>query len=187
MLRPSDLTPLPRAGLRWFGVFTSFPRVAVILWLACWKRMNTQDKLLKWGLIFSNLCLLCERSMENHDHLFFGCPYSDKVWRFILLCCSFTPPCLDWDTTLAWLEDNQNWKSKFHKHLVTFCFSVTVYFIWYERNKRFVHKVKRNENTVVLEILESIRHATHSWKGYKRSKTNWDLVLEMGISHHILA
>lgn len=162
------------------------PRYAIILWLACWKRLNTQDKLLKWGMISANHCLLCEQSLEDQDHIFFRCSYSKKVWHSILSRCMHYPLSMDWDSTLAWLETNQSWKSKLQKNLVTFCFSVTVYTIWHERNRRFFQQIKRNENTVVSEILEKVRFATHAWKGYKRSKVNWELVMEMGIPHNIL-
>lgn len=30
---------------------------AIILWLVCWKKMNTLDKLLNWGLVQTNSCI----------------------------------------------------------------------------------------------------------------------------------
>lgn len=88
--------------------------------------------------------------------------------------------------SFQWLGNNQNWKSKLQKHLVTFSFSVTVYSLWLERNRRLFQKIKRNESIVITEILENVKYAACSWKGYKRSKSNWELAMEMGIPHNIL-
>lgn len=56
-----------------------------ILWLALQNKLNTVDRLLKWGIQVSTECVLCETQvMQTHDHLFFGCIYSCKIWQTLL-------------------------------------------------------------------------------------------------------
>ncbi|GMQ02437.1 hypothetical protein CsSME_00048663 [Camellia sinensis var. sinensis] len=60
----------------WYGVWFSYnvPKRAFILWLCCWKRLATKDRLQRWGMEVHLLCVLCNLSHESHDHLFFECP-----------------------------------------------------------------------------------------------------------------
>ena len=39
-----------------------------------------QDKLVKYGIIQSNVCPLCTTSPENIDHLYFECEYAKHMW-----------------------------------------------------------------------------------------------------------
>ncbi|XP_022874167.1 uncharacterized protein LOC111392993 [Olea europaea var. sylvestris] len=41
----------------------------------------TQSKLLRFGLVQSMSCVLWGCSMEDLDHLFFTCPFSERVWH----------------------------------------------------------------------------------------------------------
>lgn len=43
----------------------NIPRQSFIAWLACHKRLKTREKLLNWGIIDSDRCLLCQMETEN--------------------------------------------------------------------------------------------------------------------------
>ena len=54
-----------------------------ILWNAIINRMNTQDRMHKWGNYAVNRCYLCENDSEDLEHLLFKCGYSSSVWNKI--------------------------------------------------------------------------------------------------------
>ena len=60
--------------LVWFK--EEIPRCSFITWLAILGRLPTRDMLSSWGLSIPLNCVLCSSGIENHDHLFFRCPYA---------------------------------------------------------------------------------------------------------------
>ena len=74
------------------------PKIGFI-WLAIKGRLGTQDRL---HLDSHNLkCLLCNRCMETHEHLFFQCSFSRQVWDFISLKCNIKPTVLSWEARIT--------------------------------------------------------------------------------------
>ena len=69
-------------GLRLFGLAKIFLEMLFFLWLAINQKLNTQDKVAVWNKVDDLKCPLCSSVMDNHNHLFFDCDYSFKVWRF---------------------------------------------------------------------------------------------------------
>ncbi|XP_056691752.1 uncharacterized protein [Spinacia oleracea] len=59
------------------------PKHRFIIWLALLGRLNTKDRLLKIGVTTDNTCLLCGIAVEDHRHLFSGCPFSVRCWQQI--------------------------------------------------------------------------------------------------------
>lgn len=62
----------------WFGQHV--PRWSFISWLAIQQKLNTCDRLVKWGMRVDDICKLCSSAQESHLHLFFSCPFSKAVW-----------------------------------------------------------------------------------------------------------
>lgn len=58
-----------------------FPRVKFFLWLGIWDRILTADKLFRWNLIPSGLCVFCKKEVETTNHLMFSCPKSFFTWK----------------------------------------------------------------------------------------------------------
>ncbi|VVB08929.1 unnamed protein product [Arabis nemorensis] len=54
------------------------PKHSFLTWLFVLDRCPTRNRLLNWGLITDPNCLLCNSSLEDRDHVFFGCSFS---WR----------------------------------------------------------------------------------------------------------
>lgn len=136
----------------------SLPRYAIVLCLACWKRMNTQDKLLNWGLIQTNSCALCKRFAENHDHLFFQCDYASKVWSNVLESLKSRLFTTNWQSTIDWLNSTRSWKSKLQKDAVCFALSAIVYHIWKERNNRLFQQNSQGPEIIIRDISQSITY-----------------------------
>ena len=67
--------------LVWFK--HSIPRHSFVLWMLCLNRLNTKDRLVKWGVISDPWCPLCTTAYESCEHLFFQCNYAAYVWSII--------------------------------------------------------------------------------------------------------
>ena len=69
---------VPSAPVPWFKRVWGkkhVSRLAFILWLACRKRLNTNDGLISW-VLKGNQDVFCSSADEDLKHLFFLCPFS---------------------------------------------------------------------------------------------------------------
>nr|GEV45520.1 reverse transcriptase domain-containing protein [Tanacetum cinerariifolium] len=75
----------------WYNVVwfpNCIPSHAFHLWLVAKRRLKTQDRLRPWDIIgntISMCCPLCDGPPDSHDHLFYDCPYSTRVWNDVKL------------------------------------------------------------------------------------------------------
>ena len=70
--------------------------------------LKTQDRLKQWDVgnnVNLNLlrCSLCNLQPDSHDHLFFECPYSSKVWSIVLNVVEVPSISPRWNYILSWL------------------------------------------------------------------------------------
>ncbi|GJY04170.1 putative reverse transcriptase domain-containing protein [Tanacetum coccineum] len=79
------------------GTMTDFT-----LWLIMRRSLKTQDKLRQWDVdpatdLTQVRCSLCGTQADSHEHLFFECSYSSKVWSLIrgLVGMDGVPPVLE--------------------------------------------------------------------------------------------
>lgn len=56
------------------------PRYCFVTWLASKGRLDTQDRIKKWGISFPNRCVLCKNQEEMLDHCFMDCNFSTHLW-----------------------------------------------------------------------------------------------------------
>ncbi|GJV13950.1 putative reverse transcriptase domain-containing protein [Tanacetum coccineum] len=85
VLRPRGLE-VSWYNIVWFS--HCIPRHAFHLWLVMKRCLKTQDKLRPWDVepnVDLNLlkCSLCGAQMDSHEHLFFECVFSSKVWNYV--------------------------------------------------------------------------------------------------------
>ncbi|XP_071695234.1 uncharacterized protein [Rutidosis leptorrhynchoides] len=77
----------PRAQrVDWYNM-VCIPRHSFIMWLLMGEILKTQDKMRVWDVGTHNqgpfVCSLCKLQKDTHDHLFFECNFSKKVWTKI--------------------------------------------------------------------------------------------------------
>nr|GEZ20827.1 putative bifunctional polymyxin resistance protein, ArnA [Tanacetum cinerariifolium]GFA14339.1 putative bifunctional polymyxin resistance protein, ArnA [Tanacetum cinerariifolium] len=72
---------VPWCNIMWLS--QNIPKNAFILWLAFNKRLNTQDKVAVWNKVDLLKRPLCNSMKDDHDHLFFGCDFSIRVWEHL--------------------------------------------------------------------------------------------------------
>ncbi|GJY70285.1 reverse transcriptase domain, reverse transcriptase zinc-binding domain protein [Tanacetum coccineum] len=86
----------------------SIPRHAIHVWLIMRRRLKTHDRMRQWDVgpdIDLNLlrCSLCKAQPDSHDHLFFECPYSSRVWLQVLHMADIQFASSKWCDIMDWL------------------------------------------------------------------------------------
>ncbi|KAJ6308766.1 hypothetical protein OIU76_018368 [Salix suchowensis] len=132
------------------------PRQSIILWLATKGRLRTKDRLPR---IVENdsICNLCRREGESHDHLFFNCGYSKKVWELISTKAQIAWPMLPWQDLLTWLEQRTTARGNFLQWISYLALSSTIYHLWRERNRRTFDSSGQPTKNLCDDILAQIR------------------------------
>lgn len=142
------------------------PKHALCIWMACHKRLPTQDRISQWKHDPPDLkCVFCDGVIESHNHLFFGCRYSLKIWKSVkkdwnLLACPDA-----WDDILS-LWNTGAWRA--WSTLQRVAISATVYHVWMERNRQFFTASRHS----VSQVVESIRKETllrAAWKMQRKT------------------
>ncbi|XP_022553965.2 uncharacterized protein LOC111204050 [Brassica napus] len=85
----------------WFAGM--IPKHGFIMWLAALDRLSTRDRMRRWGVSVSPLCLFCGSSDECRQHIFFDCPYCREVWSFFYSRLHLSPPPL-FEEGLRWVR-----------------------------------------------------------------------------------
>ncbi|XP_022030685.1 uncharacterized protein LOC110931607 [Helianthus annuus] len=94
------------SGIVWFA--QCIPRHAFMMWLIMKGKLLTQDKILQWDLsrrknMNMMCCLLCYENFDSHQHLFFECKFSDKVWNMIRSKVGMVVVSSRWVDIIDWL------------------------------------------------------------------------------------
>ena len=85
------------------------PRHTFVLWLPILRKLSTMDR--PWLSHLDSSCVLfTDNAVENHNHLFFHCPYSKSCLQVIRLTLRFPWPNRAWPTDLLWAASR--WKGK---------------------------------------------------------------------------
>ena len=69
--------------VNWYNVIWSksnCPKMAHTTYKAIKGRLSTKDRLKSWGILNEDICNLCGKETETHNHLFFDCKFSKRVW-----------------------------------------------------------------------------------------------------------
>ncbi|GJV03161.1 RNA-directed DNA polymerase, eukaryota, reverse transcriptase zinc-binding domain protein, partial [Tanacetum coccineum] len=141
-------------GLLWFS--QCIPKHTFILWLAVQKRLSTQDRLARWYPSKTVSRSLCNECPNSHEHLFFECKYSKKVWEVMKKYMEQEDLNEKWNeilTTLMNLPCNRNIMSVIRRLVL----AASVYFILQERNRRLFGELSRNWTDLVKVIMNTIR------------------------------
>jgi hypothetical protein len=86
--------------LVWFT--NAIPKHSFIGWLTIRNRLVTKDRLLQWGLGVDPMCLFCRQNLEDQDHLFFKCPFTNRIWKNIMGLCLVSDASDDWHLLVDW-------------------------------------------------------------------------------------
>ncbi|GKB07076.1 putative reverse transcriptase domain, reverse transcriptase zinc-binding domain protein [Tanacetum coccineum] len=157
-LRPRGLE-IPWYSTVWFP--HCILRHAFHLWLLMRKSLRTQDKLRPWDVgpttdLAVLRCSLCGVQMDSHEHIFFECGYSSKVWSLIrnLAGMENVPPILE--DIVAWFHPMAA-KRSFINVVGKLLFAAASYYIWLERNNRLFKNTRRSPEELRDLIMVVVR------------------------------
>ncbi|XP_020256483.1 uncharacterized protein LOC109833285 [Asparagus officinalis] len=134
----------------------SYPKHTFIFWLAVQNRLLTQDRLMRRGVIDTNVCRLCSaESLESRNHLFFECGFSSEVWNCVMNWLKFTWKSCDWRILLEWFCTGLRGKG-FKHGIKRMALAATIYRIWVERNARIFQQKKKSMECLIKDIKMDI-------------------------------
>uniref|UniRef100_A0A0D3E0K9 Uncharacterized protein n=1 Tax=Brassica oleracea var. oleracea TaxID=109376 RepID=A0A0D3E0K9_BRAOL len=140
------------------------PRHNFHTWLMILDRCPTRDRLLRWGISASHLCLLCNNASESRDHIYFDCNFSFDLWAISARRCGLTPN-RSWSDTITQLKSlPMDRSSRPHRLLVLLAWQSTIYWVWNERNARLHSNTYRSIDSLFKTIDLQIRNRTQSFR-----------------------
>ncbi|GKE70299.1 reverse transcriptase zinc-binding domain-containing protein, partial [Tanacetum coccineum] len=101
-------------------------------------------------------CPLCGLQQDSHEHLFFECSFSSKVWKYVrnLAGMEIVPPVLD--DIVQCFQPMANKRSV--KNVVgKMIFVAASYCIWIERNNRLFKNIRRSPEEIHDLVMTTVR------------------------------
>ncbi|XP_070007187.1 uncharacterized protein [Nicotiana sylvestris] len=142
------------------------PRVAGG-YLAAHRRLQTRDRLKRWGYVEDDSCTLCNAKAETMNHLFFVFPFSKRIWAAILRWLQIDRPVMDWEHELQWVEQYCRGRSA-TAEIYRMMMVGSLYYIWQERNARIFQEVQRTVKTITRSLAQDIHCRGNVKKCLKR-------------------
>lgn len=112
------------------------PKERFIMWLMFHRKLETTDRLTKWGLNVSMLCVFCQSKEESIEHQFVRCPFSIFMWNRLLTWVQQQAfSSLDCSQFLQWIIKHGKGKSP-QAQILKIILAECVYGLWIGRNNR---------------------------------------------------
>ncbi|KAL4338196.1 hypothetical protein AHAS_Ahas12G0186000 [Arachis hypogaea] len=159
-LIPAEVTCYSFTRTIWKGLVP--PRVELFVWFVLIGRVNTKDRLSRFGIISQEdvTCVLCNNGVDDVHHLFLGCIFTWQVWSAWTSAFGqrWSYPGSMKEHFLSWTEEPRRMEERNHRLR---CFCAIVWNLWLERNRRiFQHTSKEVE-----EIINMSSSSTNEWSG----------------------
>ncbi|XP_048623634.1 uncharacterized protein LOC125592486 [Brassica napus] len=116
----------------WFAQAT--PKFSFMTWIAIRDRLATMDRIAVWNPGVDTTCVLCKRAPETRNHLFFECSFSSWIWEHIVKGLLGRAYSNKWNIMVELISVSTMEKRK--RFCLRYALQVTVYTLWWERNKR---------------------------------------------------
>ena len=91
--------------------------------------------------------------LKSRDHLFFGCPFSQGVWKEVLRMCNL-------ERRVQGLEQELKWAVQ----RIKVAWTALIYHVWTERNHRIFAQKEETVEQVLNRIREAIRFRLDKWQ-----------------------
>ncbi|XP_058722516.1 uncharacterized protein LOC131594390 [Vicia villosa] len=145
------------------------PRASIITWMACYGRLGTKDRLIRFGLIIEHECSVCKEVDETLDHLLFDCRFAKDVWKHVLLWLGITHEPQPWSIEIGWIMHMIAKKGRRYK-ILKVAVAETVYGIWQYRNEVIFGKYTHRNTSIDIgeRIIEKVMY--RGWYSTKLRK-----------------
>ncbi|CAL5411864.1 unnamed protein product [Camellia sinensis] len=141
--------------------------------------------MIMFGISVSATCVLCEEQNKDHNHLFFGCFFSQRIWQSLQVKCNMQWPHLLLSNLIDWFSTHTRGKS-LSTTIYKLVLTCSIYCIWHERNCTIFQSKKSNENSVLSRIKNLIRHRLLSASKFKADQANDWHIKEWSLSPSIV-
>lgn len=153
---------VPWYKLMWFK--KNIPRHSIVIWIAIKVRLQTKDKIIRYGLANGTACSLCKRPNESLNNLFFSCQITLRIWKKFLSWSNWKYNIMAWNDYVNYLA--ANWNSNGLKPtLKKLSLGATIYHIWLERNRRTIFNETMKIRCSIKLIKSIVRESVLSFKG----------------------
>ncbi|XP_016164319.1 uncharacterized protein LOC107606819 [Arachis ipaensis] len=153
-MAPEDISSYSFTRSIWKGLVP--PRVELFVWFGLTGRVNTKERLCRFGAINQedSLCVLCKMGDENVHHLFLGCNFSWQVWGAWIshVGLHWIYPGTVKEHFQSWTEFSSN-KEERKRWMVCFC--AIMWNIWLERNRRIFQNKEKGAQEVISLAVQS--------------------------------
>ncbi|XP_033139875.1 uncharacterized protein LOC117131710 [Brassica rapa] len=132
------------------------PKHAFTMWVACWDRLPTRERLVSWGMHIAITCPLCSRVPETRDHMLLSCDYSTDVWKEVFIRC--LPPSTiltTWAELLSWIRNAGTADLKLLRKVAT---QAAVFHLWKQRNNVVHNQISIPAATVFVGLDREVRN-----------------------------
>ncbi|GKE94653.1 reverse transcriptase domain, reverse transcriptase zinc-binding domain protein [Tanacetum coccineum] len=151
-------------------------RHAAHMWLIIKRRLKTQYQLRYWDVSgsFTMNFPLCDVQPDSHDHLFFDCSFTKKVWvqvRGLVRLSNISSSFSVIMNSLIPIAKRRSSRSVIAKLVVV----AAAYYIWQERNGHLIKKPPRSTNQITEYVTSAVRLKLFSCH-FKKSKDGLDLM-----------
>ncbi|XP_048502674.1 uncharacterized protein LOC104897263 [Beta vulgaris subsp. vulgaris] len=130
------------------------------------ERLQTRDKLVKFGVCEEDTCMLCDAGKEDQQHLFFECIYSRKCLQAIKEWLGIHTTSRNIVQILDWTRRRYR-GSNFRRKVVRAGIIAVVYKIWQERNNVLWNSQVRTIVSVVNDVKYIVKERVRTRLGKK--------------------
>ena len=114
----------------------SRPKAIFTLWILLNRKLETVDRLAKWGMTLDKSWVICENADERMDYMLIQCHYAGEVWeRLLKWIDNHSSRPWTWTQFIQWSIQNGKGKTT-RAQLFKRILAEGVYGLWNERNKR---------------------------------------------------
>nr|GEU32561.1 hypothetical protein [Tanacetum cinerariifolium] len=159
--------------LRPFLVTCAWDKIQITADIVDWLRQWDVSPSIDLNLL---RCPLCDLVPDSHDHLFFECAFSSRVWskvRVLYGMESIPPWLIDVTTFITHISKGKTAVSILSRLVL----AATSYYIWLERNGRLFKKKTSSPNQIVDVIISMVRLKLVTFK-FKKMSTRSRLLLD---------
>lgn len=129
-------------------------KVCFFMWLACRDRLWTAARRHRRGLQDSTACALCDQELEDSDHLFARCSYTQQLWHLIRsILHSIVPGPVPGGSLTEWWLQMRHGLNATQKKGIDSSIMLISWMIWRERNNRVFGRATPLQPAQLLQQL----------------------------------
>ncbi|XP_074300668.1 uncharacterized protein LOC141631966 [Silene latifolia] len=128
------------------------PKHRFLGWLLVRKALQVKEKLVALGVCQDDLCLLCGRATETHEHLFEDCEYSKRILMGMANLCKVSLP--GGDILQGFWQQR---RTQVQKSVLMCAFTACFYFIWKQRHTVRCEQVLVHPDIVCKQVHQVVK------------------------------